>query len=96
MRMLFKRIINESRAAMKETTPAASPLVDEEKQIVAGKVEPGRWNVQSEADIIEISRNLDVILRNGVCLMDRDYGKIDWTQVADWRYSQGQAQGAAK
>jgi hypothetical protein len=41
MRVLFKRIINESCAAMKETTLAASPLVDEAKQIVAGKV-PGR------------------------------------------------------
>lgn len=48
---------------------------------------PGPWKVLSEGDKPDASRLLDVILTNGVCFIGRDYSKVDWTQVADWRYS---------
>ena len=53
----------------------------------AAKTGPGRWSVLSDDDKPDASLLLDVILKNGVCLMDRQYSKIDWTQVADWRYA---------
>jgi hypothetical protein len=49
--------------------------------------EQGQWKVLSENDKPDASRPLDVILTNGVCLMVRDYSKVDWTQVRDWRYA---------
>lgn len=48
---------------------------------------PGAWKFLQEDDKPDSTRLLDVILLNGVCLMDRRYEKIDWTQVADWRYA---------
>jgi hypothetical protein len=48
---------------------------------------PEGWKKLAEDDQPDAARLLDVILLNGVCLMDRDYAKIDWTQVRDWRYA---------
>jgi hypothetical protein len=69
-------------ARLLELAPIAAPT-----QASTAQAEPGKWNVLREDDSPDVARLLDVILRNGVCLMDRQYSKIDWTQVADWRYS---------
>jgi hypothetical protein len=73
----------EGRNAKPETSSGAAHLVEQ-----VG--EPGAWQVLSMADIPDPNRKLDVVLTNGVMECDRDYSRIDWTQVADWRYSHGQ------
>lgn len=55
------------------------------------KGEPGPWNVLGMEDMPDPDRKLDVVLTNGVTEYNRNHSQIDWTQVADWRYSQAQS-----
>lgn len=62
---------------------AAAPVAQE------GKAVDG-WKVLAEDDKPDAARLLDVVLTNGVTFERAPYGKIDWTQVRDWRYSPAQ------
>lgn len=53
--------------------------------------EPGPWQVLEMKDQPEPGRLLDVVLTNGVMEEGREHSAIDWTQVADWRYSRAKA-----
>lgn len=53
--------------------------------------EPGPWQVLEMKDQPEPGRLLDVVLKNGVVEEAREHSAIDWTQVADWRYSRAKA-----
>ncbi|MGI4717250.1 MAG: hypothetical protein ACRYGO_07495 [Janthinobacterium lividum] len=53
--------------------------------------EPGPWQVLRMEDQPEPGRLLDVVLTNGVTEEGKSHSSIDWTQVADWRYSRAKA-----
>ena len=57
------------------------------QQAAAPGAEPGPWQVLTDNTEINGARRLDVVLTNGVQEDRRWYNEIDWTQVADWRYS---------
>lgn len=81
-------------AATTQAAPASSEFANREHTAQAATVakgEPGPWNVLGIEDMPDRDRKLDVVLTNGVTECDRAYSQIDWTQVADWRYSQAQS-----
>jgi hypothetical protein len=51
------------------------------------RAEPEAWQVLEMSDQPDSDRLLDVVLTNGVMREGLSYAGIDWTQVADWRYS---------
>ena len=84
-------IHDRADAAKVECTAAilalAIPVAAQAGQVAVPEAEGEPWQVLEMADQPDTDRLLDVVLTNGVMREGLSYSSIDWTQVADWRYS---------
>lgn len=87
-------VLGPATPHMKAMAAVGEKLADEIRALAPASlpdvVMPGPWKVLADDDTPDASRLLDVILHNGVGFTNRVYSRIDWTQVANWRYSAAQ------